>query len=392
MAAYDGYCGTIIHLDHLRHNWALLRKAAGDSPSGGAWPALMAVIKADAYGHGLAQVAKTLAAEGARAFAVGSAREGARLDKALPSLRQSGARILALLGLQNRQDARLTLAHGLVPLLHRPDQIDLLVAQVPAKTTVPVAVKVNTGMSRLGFGQHDIPALLERLRATPCLLPTLLLSHLASADSPEAAAATRAQAALFAEILAAFRAVWPDMAPSLANSPGFLLPRDTLPLPPGNVGRPGFTLYGGNPFSGTSLARLGQDFLPVMEARAPVLELRDIGPGTAVSYGGTFVASRPMRVAVVGAGYSDGVSRSLSGKGVVCIRGTRAPVLGRVCMQMFMVDASPVPGIRVGDHAYILGGQGPEAVTPDELAAAWGTIPYEVFCTLGKANRKYTGR
>lgn len=391
MAAQDAYFAVTVHLDRLRHNWSLLNAGlAGRGDASSVWPALMPVVKADAYGHGMLPVARTLFAQGARAFALGSVKEAVHLLRAFPPLARDGARLVALLGIQSKQDVRLVLAHGLIPLLHRWDQIDLLIGHAPSGSKIPVAIKVDTGMSRLGFRRQEVPALLERLCAAGSLLPTLLLSHLSSADEPESATTTNAQVVRFTDIFMAFKSLWPDIAPSLANSAGFLQ-ADSLPLLPGNVARPGFTLYGGNPFAGTIMEAFGRGFRPVMEACAPILELRDLDKGDSVSYGGTFTAPRPMRAAVIGAGYSDGVSRMLSGRGAVCIRGVRAPVLGRVCMQMFMVDVSGIPDAALGDKAYILGGEGAASVTPADLAAAWGTIPYEVFCILGKNKRAYRG-
>ena len=391
MAARDTYFTVVVHLDRLQRNWALLAAGAPGQSGSSAWPALMPVVKADAYGHGLLPVVRSLFARGARAFALGSVKEAVHLARAFPALRRDGARLVSLLGVQAWQDVRLALGHGVVPLVHRAEQIDLLASHIPAGDKVPIAVKVDTGMSRLGFRQEDIPALLERLCAAGTLLPTLLVSHLSSADEPQAESATRAQVTKFASMFEAFKALWPEISPSLANSAGCLLGDSLLSCLPGNVARPGFALYGGNPFAGTSMEAAGKGFTPVMEAHAPILELRHISAGTQVSYGGTFTAPRPMRIAVLGAGYSDGLSRMLSGRGAVCIRGQRAPVLGRVCMQMVMVDVSDIPRAAIGDSAYILGGEGAGAVTPERLAAAWGTIPYEVFCLFGKNKRKYKG-
>jgi alanine racemase len=119
------------------------------------------------------------------------------------------------------------------------------------------------------------------------------------------------------------------------------------------------------------------------------LGVHDLAGGQAVSYGGTFTAGKDMRIAVVGAGYADGFSRALSGKGHVCIRGERCPVIGRVCMQMHMVAVDHVPGAARGDAAYLLGGEGPGAVSPQDIAGEWGTIPHEVFAGFGKNPRLY---
>jgi alanine racemase len=126
-----------------------------------------------------------------------------------------------------------------------------------------------------------------------------------------------------------------------------------------------------------------------MEVVAPVFSVHGLKAGESVSYGRTFTASREMRVAVVGAGYADNYSRSLSGRGEVVLHGKRAPILGRVCMQMTAVDATDIPQAKAGDPAYLLGGPGERPVTPEELAGWWGTITYEVFCLLGQNARTH---
>ncbi len=395
-----------IRLDRLRANWRHIYSlaggdddAAGAWPAASAWPALMAVIKADAYGHGLEQSALALAEEGARAFAVGSVAEGVLLrrilndaDTRMPHLSHR-PRILALLGLQTPEEARDIIAHDLIPLAHSKAQLDLLAAACNGRPTgekpLPVAIKIDTGMSRLGFASGEPAALAALLRSYPALEPAMLISHLAAADDPAAIGSARRQMDRFRAVFESLRTHWPDIVPSFANSPGTLIEKELAAGFAFHVRRPGFVLYGGNPFAGTEKAGLGQALLPVMEVTAPVLAVHDLAQGETVSYGRTFTAPRGMRVATIGAGYADGFSRGLSGKGFVCLRGIRCPILGRVCMQMHIVDASRLPDLAAGENAYLLGGEGPGSISPDELAAAWGTIPYEVFCLLGRNARVF---
>ncbi len=384
-----------VRLDRLRANWRHIRSLAGDDDPARVWPAAMPVIKADAYGHGLVRVAETLLAQGAKALAVGSVAEAVILRRAMA--RKTDARaflLLPLLGLQNMKDARDALHHDLVPFVHDKTQLELLAAahsSAAGKSPLPVAVKIDTGMSRLGFAASDPGAVLDLLRSFPMLRPSLLATHMAAADDPEALDSVRRQIARFRAVFETLCGAWPDLTPSFANSPATLADKELAAGFPFHVRRPGFVLYGGNPFAGTSLERLGAPLRPTMEVTAPVLSVHDLAKGETVSYGRTFAAPKAMRVAVVGAGYADGYSRGLSGKGFVCLHKIRCPILGRVCMQMHIVDVSRLPQTAVGDTAHLLGGDGPGAISPDDLAAAWGTIPYEIFCLLGKNPRVFHG-
>jgi alanine racemase len=153
--------------------------------------------------------------------------------------------------------------------------------------------------------------------------------------------------------------------------------------------RPGISLYGSNPFWGTRWEAKGQSLLPAMEVMAPILSVHDLAKGQTISYGRTFTAPRDMQVAIVACGYADNYSRSLSNKGWMLVHGKRAPVIGRVCMQLTAIDITHIPQTRPGDQAYVLGGQGKERILPEELARWWGTITYEVFCLLGQNPREY---
>ena len=251
---------------------------------------LMPVIKSDAYGHGMTEVAHALDAAGARHFAVGTVAEGL-------CLRQDGLAqtILPLLGCQNDEDWQQANACGLTPLITGFEALEKAAALSSPADPWGVAIKLDTGMSRLGFSAEDIPALLERLRACPGLKPTLAVSHFPCADMPEKEDFTRRQLEKFTAMTDSLRAAYPALKRSLANSAGTMgWPESRFELC-----RPGFSLYGGNPFRGTAWEGRGAGLEPVMEVSAPLLQVRHLKPGEGISYGQTFIAPREMSVAEV---------------------------------------------------------------------------------------------
>ena len=362
------------------------------------WPSQMAVTKADAYGHGHIQVAEALLAEGCTLFASGSVQEAVELRQGLEALaaeeHQPVVRpmIISLLGLVSRDDVFLCAEHGIVPVVHSFEQLGMLKG---TERALPVALKCNTGMSRLGFNEDEIPTLLEYLPRLPGVTPVILLSHLHSADTEQGREQVAGQAAAYSRILGALRARWPQLAASLGNSAGTLLAEDIAGHIGPHVCRPGVALYGSNPFAGTSLAPLGQWLTPAMCVQTPIIALRELAPGAGVGYGHTFVADKATTIGIMAAGYADCFSRGLSNKGEVCVDGARAPIVGRVSMQMTAVDLGALAemngktGRSRPGAAWILGGPHDNAVTPEELAKTWGTITYEVFCLLGYNTRVY---
>lgn len=362
-----------IDLDRIAHNFAVLRRF-GDNPA--------PVVKADAYGHGLFPVARTLAAAGARTLCVGS------VEEALALCGEYGGRVVALLGPLDMADARAVVDDDLVPMVYRFDQLDMLAeAARNEEAVVRLALKFDTGMGRLGFRPADAPALVERLRDDPRLQVEIVASHLATADEPDNVAYVARQAAIFEEVCGIFAAAGFAFERTLGNSAG-MLAREECRL---DMQRPGIALYGANPFAGTALAGLGQELLPAMSVSTMIAHVHDLAAGESVSYGCTFTADAPMRVAIAAAGYADCYARSLSRRAEMVVRGRRARVLGRVCMQLTAIDVTDIPGVVPGDAAWLLGGDGPSPVAPEELAAWWGTITYEVFCLLGLNRREYVG-
>jgi alanine racemase len=341
----------------------------------------IAVVKADAYGHGLIPVAGALAAAGAKTFAVGT------VDEAV-ALRDSGVpgRIISLLGPIDAEECQTLWAHDVIPFVHHPEQLQLL-ADVARHmdASLGVALKCDTGMRRLGFTRKQAAEAARIISACPGLHLAMLSSHLATADDPEDVDYVAAQIQEFTAIRDLLRASGLSFQSNLANSAAIL----AHPEAHFDSRRAGIALYGGNPFTGTSLAHLGQGLKPAMDVATRIVSVHDLAPGQSISYGRTFTAPGSMRVAVVAAGYADAYSRNLSNSGFMLLDGARVPVCGRVCMQLTAVDVSEVPTPRPGDEILLLGGQGEEAITPDDLAEWWGSISYEPLCLLGLNPREY---
>ena len=362
-----------VHLDRLRHNFQELRRICGVP--------VMPVLKADAYGHGVLECARALEKD-APLLGVGTVAEGV-------SLRTAGiaAPILAMVGLVCSEDARLAAGNRIMPLVGNCEGLKALNDANIGSEPLPVALKFNTGMSRLGFSLEDVPALVDLLRGLPHIAPEVVVSHLAVADEPEKKVFTDTQISLFANIVAGLRKFFPKMRFSLANSAGGLAYKETRH----DFVRGGIALYGCDPLAGTGLGGAFPDLRPVMEVFAPILQIREIAPGETVSYGCTFTARKATRIAVVAAGYAHGFLRALSGKGMLNIKGASVPILGRICMQLCMADISHIPDARIGDPAYIIGGEG-RPLLAEEQASAAGTISYELFCLLGSINqRRFSG-
>ncbi len=364
---------TMVNLGALRDNFLFLKKYLQ--------PELMPVIKADAYGHGLVPCAQTLLAAGASRFAVGTVQEGAMLREA-----SFTCPIVALLGALSPAETQLAAQQGITPLIASFEQ--LLAWQTAAgKNNLPFALKFDTGMGRLGFGFTQLSELLNLLDQTPWLKPALLVSHLSVADEDNGVSFTEQQIKCFEEISAVLRKRFPDLKTSLFNSAGLLAHAGKIAT---DIGRPGIALYGANPLQGTTLNKPAIDaaLKQAMQVRAPIVQVHALRQGQSVSYGRTFVAPQDMRIAIVAAGYAEGYSRGLSNKGEMCLNGRRAPVLGRVCMQLTAIDVSQVPDAKEGDFAFLLGGEGEAGISAAELARLWGSITYEVFCLLGVINRR----
>jgi alanine racemase len=344
---------------------------------------LVPVVKADAYGHGLLSVARALVGVGARRMAVGTVSEAVALREALPEVW-----VMALLGPMDWQDAAACQEYGVVPVVACAEQWDLVRLSAGPSRPLSIALKFDTGMARLGFSVDQASSIAQQVAVTPGVQVETVMSHLATADDPAAASFVAKQGTRLQEIAHILAQAGIHAPLSLANSAALI----AHPQVHFHWQRPGIALYGANPLAGTPWQDRCPPLEPAMEVAAPVLQVRQISAGTTVSYGRTFTAPRPMRIAIVAVGYADAYCRGLSNRAFMVLGGRRVPVVGRVCMQMTAVDATEVPEVQVGDMAYLLGGPGGAAIRGEELAAWWGTIPYEVFCLLGQNPRSIRSR
>jgi alanine racemase len=347
----------------------------------GATTAVMAVVKADAYGHGAVPVAWAALGAGATWLGVAVPEEGA-------ALRAAGlqARILVL-GPIAPEQAALVVAQDLDQCVSDPGQAETLSREAALRGRVQrLHLKVDTGMGRVGLPPRAAGAAAERIAAFPAVRLVGLMTHFAEADADDPEF-TREQLARFEAVSRDLRAA--GIAIPLrhaANSAGLIRHPDARL----DLVRPGIMLYGCQP---CATRRPGDPALsPALRLRTAISQLADLAAGTSVSYGRTFVAPRDMRIATLPIGYADGLSRLLSGRGQALILGRRVPILGRVCMDMTMVDVTHLPGVRVGDEAVLIGRQGGEEITADEVAGLTGTISYEVLCRVGpRVPRVYHG-
>ncbi len=336
---------------------------------------VMAVVKANAYGHGAVPVSLALEKAGVRFFAVALVEEGLQL-------REAGLRapILVLGAAYDHSFAQMVAAE-LIPVVFRSEHLSQLAAAAQAAgRSFPAHLKLDTGMGRIGVRLPELPGFLAELKRYPQIQLDGVLSHFANADLADTQM-TRDQIARFKEAMEEISAA--GLRPRyrhLSNSAGLMtLPevRDGTAL---NLVRPGIMLYGASPaadFPGADRLR------PVMRWTTQITHLKEVAEGTPVSYGSTWRAPRPSRIATLPVGYADGYSRSLSNKGQVLVRGQRVPVVGRVCMDMMMLDVTDVPNVQMEDTVVLLGTQGTEHVSADEIAGWMGTISYEVLCGVG---------
>lgn len=365
----EKHCWAEVDLDALRENFRLVQAAAQGTP-------VMAVVKANAYGHGDMAVAKLLEREGAAAFAVSDFAEALRLRRA-----QITAPILILGWTDPACAAALavnTITQAAVSLEHARA---LSHAALHAGVTLNVHFKVDTGMGRVGFAaRDDMQRALDEMEQAyhlPNLAPTGIFTHFSVADSVAGAdtAYTQAQHACFVQAVDGLAARGCRFATvHCCNSAGTF----QYPQYHHDMVRAGIILYGQNPSGETPL----QGLRGAMQLKARVALVKQLNPGDDISYGRTFRAQSPMRVATLTAGYADGYPRLLSGQGVVSIHGRPAPVLGRVCMDQTVVDVSGIDNVRMGDEAVMLGGEGGDSF--DDAARKVGTINYELLCAVAR--------
>jgi len=361
MASYDGLSTWLeIDLGAIAHNVQAMQKLADTR--------VMAVVKANGYGHGLVPAARSAVEAGAAYCGV------ARIDEAI-EIRDGGvaAPVLVLGETPNSRMADAT-AHHISVTVYNQAQLDALAAAArSAGETVQVHVKVDTGMTRLGAEPHAAFGLLQALQTIPGVKVEGLFTHFARADEPSAAS-TDKQAALFDDLLGEVTSA--GLRPPLvhtANSAAAL----TRPSARFDMVRPGIAIYGLNP---SEEVRVPEDFRPALVWKARLTTVREVPAGTGVSYGHRYVTPKDERLGVIPVGYGDGFRREPGAR--VLIHGRWAPVVGRVCMDQTIINLDDVPDAATGDEVVIVGRQGDEGLRPGDLAEVWGTVGYEVVCGL----------
>jgi alanine racemase len=355
---------AVVRLGAIQANFAEARERAG-----GREP--IAVVKAEAYGHGAVPVARALAAAGCRRFAVATVEEGC-------ALREAGvaAPILVLGGAHG--EAELAREARLAPVVHHAGQLAALRARHASDPPLAVQVEVDTGMRRMGAPPEDAVALLEAVAAEPSLRLEGVFTHLARADETELAPSLEQLARMRAVLAEAHaRGIAPGLV-HFANSAALLAGKALADaLPEAAAVRPGLMLYGVNPAPWLE-ARLR----PAMALRTRVVQLRAVRAGEAVGYAALWRAPTATRIATLAAGYADGVPVSATGRGSALIRGRRHPFAGRVSMDFVCVDVGDAP-VALGDEALLFGESAQGSLPVDEAAAAAGTLAYELLVRVG---------
>lgn len=348
----------------LRHNYSILRERM----AGGV--RIMAVVKANAYGHGDVEVARVLEGIGCRHFGVAILEEGARL-------RRSGIKgsIVILGGIYPGQVPDI-FSLDLTPVVFDIESARVINAAAASLGTIrKVHVKIDTGMGRLGVAVAEALSFFEEINRLRHIHVEGVLSHFAESES-EDRSFTQRQIKEFSGVIEMIRGMGfsPEII-DIANSAA------ALDHPASHLGmvRPGLMLYGSYP---SPRLREAVDLKPVMELKTRIMYVKRVGAGYPVSYGRTFVTKKESVIATLPIGYADGLPRRLSGTGEVLVGGVRAPLAGRVCMDLVMCDVTGVPGVKTGDEVVIIGAQGLERITVEEVAQKAGTISYEVLCNI----------
>lgn len=363
-----------VSLEAIHHNFTEVQKLI--KPGTG----IMAVVKANAYGHGAVEVAKRLSEAGATYFGVATQQEALEL-------RQAGIHLpILILGFTPLEDAELTVEHGITQTIFSLAQGEALSrAAVKSGRKAAVHLKIDTGMGRIGMPPHEETIKeIAQLVKLPGLKVEGIFTHLAQADAPDKSSALQ-QTLRFSNFIQRLEinGIFIPLKHAANSAATIELPETHF-----NLVRPGIMLYGLPPG-----AAINQDQLtlrPALTWKTRIAHLKEVPKGTSISYGGTYITGRTTKVATLPLGYADGLMRVLSNRGEVLVNGHRAPIIGRVCMDQTMIDVTGIDQVAVGDEVTIIGKQGQEEITAGELAEKAGTINYEVVCSISsRVVRKY---
>lgn len=360
---------TEVSLSTLRANFQSIQQYVGPQVK------VCAVVKADAYRHGIVECATALQAEGAQWFGVTSTEEGVQL-------RQAGicGRILIMAGFW-RGDEEEIIRQRLTPAVWEPWHFESLgMAARRCRSSIRVHLKVDTGMNRLGMLSEDLPAAARYFHSYPELTLDGIFTHLASAETPDAPD-VQAQIDSFRQMVESVRQI--GMSPQwihAANSAAIVSRHDSW----NTMVRPGISLYGYYlPFTSRTEIKLPK-ISPVLSWKTRIVSLRAIAAGRQVGYGGTYTLRRLSCIAVLPVGYADGLSRQLSSRGKVLVNGNYAPIVGRISMDITLVDVTDIPRAQIGDEVNLIGASRDRSITASDHAALASTIPYETLCNISK--------
>ncbi|MGQ9702099.1 MAG: alanine racemase [bacterium] len=352
-----------IYLDRLVNNCSLIRKVIGNK-------AIMAAIKADAYGHGAIEVARTLQQVGVDMFGVASAEEGIELR-----LAGIDAKIIILSPALESQIDNI-IEYNLIPTISELAFFKKLNQRLQKlKKPISVHIEVDTGMTRTGFLYEEALNAIQKIGHSPYIKIEGIFSHFPLADSD--GVFSRKQIIKFSKLIEQLRSI--KIAPKfihLANSSGVL----RFPESHFNLVRPGIALYGLTP---SNRIIYNDHFRPVMCLRSRIVNIRQVPVNTPVSYGHTYRTKRKSRIATVSVGYGDGYPRLLSNNAEVLCHGKRAKILGTICMDLIMIDVTDIPQARLGDVVTLIGRDGNEEIKAEELAKKCNTIVYEITSGIG---------
>ncbi|MBI4124642.1 MAG: alanine racemase [Deltaproteobacteria bacterium] len=361
-----------IDLSALKHNYNRVLRSLPKNCG------VLAVVKADAYGHGAVTVAKALEGLGTAGLGVATVEEGVELRQA-----KVAAKVLILQGLLGMGEAaaKVLLEHKLTPVIHNVSTLSLWNSLGGSRDRrLPVHLKLDTGMTRLGVTSKGLALLLETLQKCPALKLEGVMTHLAFREDEKY---TRHQLKLFNEMGEQIQKIFGKVPVGhIANSAAVMNGSPvTMDWAEKCWARPGIMLYGIPPYP--AYAGKG-DLEPVMRLVSQIALTKNVPAGTKVSYNCTFTTTRPTRIGVVPIGYADGYPFSASGKAKVLVEGKRLPVLGRVTMDLIMIDLTDLPAAQVGSEVVLIGKQKQAAITADELAEWSGTIAYEIVTRVSK--------
>ena len=352
-------CWVEVDLDALRHNARVVREKVGRSAH------IMAIVKANAYGHGMSQVATALSAEVAM-FGV------ANLDEALVLRNACIQNEIYILGPALPEERRQIVASGFIAAISNFEEAEAFAHSVPGRSARGHLV-IDTGMGRMGLWHEEAIGIARAILRLPNLEIGGVATHLPMADEDQSY--TEGQLGVFETLLGQLREAGLT-APQIhvLNSAGVL----AFASQAQTLVRAGLMLYGSSP-----LPAFQEELRPSLAFKTRVTLVRELGPGRSVSYGRTFITAEPRRVATIGAGYADGFPRHLSNAGEVLVGGRRCPVIGRVTMDQILVDVSALREVVVGQEVVLIGRQGEQEILAAELARKAGTIAWEIFTGIG---------